>query len=373
MNPLFQRLLDDAARQTRTGNLRGATAAIKAALGRMAARPPMPPTPTMTPAQRSNAPGAATQPGRFIDGKHADAAGSRDYKLYIPPQYKGQALPLVVMLHGCTQDPDDFARGTGMNDAARAQGFFVLYPAQTQNANMQRCWNWFKHNHQQRGRGEPALLAGMTRAVMAQYGIDPQRVHVAGLSAGGAMAAILGDTYPDVFAAVGVHSGLATGAASDVGSALAAMQGAGGVRTNTGLSGLPGLRSRAPAAERPQAPRAAAAPATIVFHGDADHTVHPGNGDEVAAACMASSEGGAGWSAQAAPPERGRSDNGLEYTRRLHRDAAGRVRCEHWLVHGAGHAWSGGRADGSYTDPHGPDATREMLRFFFANPARPVH
>ncbi|CAN7754623.1 MULTISPECIES: extracellular catalytic domain type 1 short-chain-length polyhydroxyalkanoate depolymerase [unclassified Variovorax] len=165
------------------------------------------------------------------------------------------------MLHGCTQGLDDFAAGTAMNEAALAQGFFVLYPAQSQQANPQHCWKWFKHNHQRRGRGEPALLAGMTRDVMARHAIDPERVHVAGLSAGGAMAAILGDAYPDLHAAVGAHSGLAAGVASDLPSALAAMKG-GGTNVLSVPSGVP----------------------TVVFHGDADATVHPCNGEQVIAA-----------------------------------------------------------------------------------------
>jgi poly(hydroxyalkanoate) depolymerase family esterase len=241
------------------------------------------------------------------------------------------------MLHGCTQDPDDFAAGTGMNDAARERGCFVLYPAQAQKANPSRCWNWFKHNHQQRGRGEPALLAGMTRAVMQRHAVDPQRVYVAGLSAGGAMAAILGDAYPDLYAAVGVHSGLPAGSATNVKSAFEAMK-AGSTATPTGQ-----------------------APPTIVFHGDQDATVHPVNGERVAAS-----------SAGAAQPssEQARSGNGRAYTRRVYRDEAGGVRTEHWTVHGAGHAWSGGRADGSYTDAKGPDATAEMLRFFLEHPLR---
>jgi poly(hydroxyalkanoate) depolymerase family esterase len=345
MNPTFQRLMAEATRLTQAGKLHDATAAIRAALGGAAAR------------AASNDPcvidvearevdvetAAAVRPvpaaGQFIAGSHTDSAGTREYKLYVPPGYHGQALPLVVMLHGCTQNPDDFAVGTGMNDAALERDFFALYPAQAQHVNASRCWNWFKHNHQRRGRGEPALLAGMTRDVMERYNIDAQRVYVAGLSAGGAMAAILGDAYPDLFAAVGVHSGLPAGSATDVKSAFTAMKG-GAAATSTGR-----------------------APPTIVFHGDQDTTVHPANGEQVVAASAG---------AACAELERARSDNGREYTRRIYRDERGRVVAEHWAVHGAGHAWSGGSAQGSYTDAKGPDATEAMLRFFFANALDPA-
>lgn len=355
-NPAFQNAMTEATRLMRSGNLQAATAAIQAALSGAAApaapaafddlnvidvqahevrreadQPQQPPPKAAPPVQ----PGVA---GQFISGSHAEAsAGQRDYKLYIPPAAAdGQPLPLVVMLHGCTQNPDDFAAGTGMNEAARQRGFYVLYPAQTQRANASGCWNWFKHSHQKRGRGEPALLASMTREVMARHRIDPQRVYVAGLSAGGAMAAILGDAYPELFAAVGVHSGLPSGAASTMQEALGAMK--------------TGAARRA---------RTTASPPTIVFHGDADAVVHPANGEQAVAA-----------SAGAARPEpqRARSRNGREYTRRLYKAADGRVVAEHWAVHGAGHAWSGGSAQGSYTDAQGPDATDEMLRFFFENP-----
>jgi len=371
MHPEFQRLMEDATRLVRGGDLQGATAAIQAALQGHAvpgaAATGMPPRPSEividieareidapsvdAPQIDCPPPGVEPRPHRrpqpaaapaqaadtFVAGRFSDGRMQREYKLYIPPQAAEGPLPLVVMLHGCTQDPDDFAAGTRMNEAGRAQGCFVLYPAQSQQANPQRCWNWFKHSHQQRGRGEPALLAALTREVIARHGIDRRRVYVAGLSAGGAMASILGQAYPDLFAAVGVHSGLAAGAASDLPSALAAM------------------RSGAAAANpRPGVP-------TIVFHGDADSTVHPANGEHVITGRVGASDG-------APEVDHQRAAGGRGYTRHVHRSPAGEVLAEHWVVHGSGHAWSGGSRQGSYTDPGGPDATAQMLRFFLQHP-----
>lgn len=391
MNPQFQQHMAEATRLTRLGDVAAATALIQAALGGVAlagtpadataaartsaagsdvidvvARvvpPPQAPVPVPVlsmpagPFARAGAapdgarvaadapqrPAARTapdaqpgrEPARFVAGRFQHpTAGARDYKLFLPPGAGEQPRPLVLMLHGCTQTPDDFAAGTRMNEAAAAQGVVVLYPAQSVQMNPQRCWNWFKRQHQQRDRGEPALLAALVRQVVADQRIDPSRVYVAGLSAGGAMAAVLGQAYPDLFAAVGVHSGLASGAAGDLPSALAAMQ-----------SGAP-----APRASRPMP--------TIVFHGDRDATVNPANGAQVFAA--ATPPGATAHTERIARP------GARAHTRQQQRDAHGRVVAEHWLVHGAAHAWSGGSSAGSYTDPQGPDATREMLRFFLS-------
>jgi poly(hydroxyalkanoate) depolymerase family esterase len=272
---------------------------------------------------------------RFIAGTFVNAAGSRSYKLFIPSGCQGQPLPLVVMLHGCTQSPDDFAAGTRMNFMAEERNCFVVYPEQPSGANQAKCWNWFRPGDQQRGGGEPSLIAGITRQVMRDYPIDPRRVYVAGLSAGGAAAAIMAATHADLYAAVGIHSGLACGSASDLRTAFVAMRQGGGSKIADAGPPVP----------------------AIVFHGDRDTTVHPNNGDRI----IEQSAKVAGLQAKVIG---GRVPHGHAYTRTSLADAGGRTVSEHWNVHGAAHAWSGGSPAGSYTDPRGPDATREMLRFF---------
>jgi poly(hydroxyalkanoate) depolymerase family esterase len=275
---------------------------------------------------------------RFIEGTYSNPAGSRAYKLFVPSRYQGQPLPLVVMLHGCTQSPDDFAAGTRMNFIAEEQTCFVVYPAQRSEANQSKCWNWFRSADQQRGGGEPSLIAGITRQIMRDYSVDPKRVYVGGLSAGAAAAAIMGATYNDLYAAVGIHSGLACGAATDMPSAFAAMRRGGGPGRRVVSGGGPPVP-------------------VIIFHGDRDTTVHPNNGGQVL-------EQAIGTTSTQKKVHRGQIPGGHSYTRTTHTDAGGREILEHWNIHGAGHAWSGGSPAGSYTDPRGPDATREMLRFF---------
>jgi len=282
--------------------------------------------------------------GKFIEAVYTNAAGSRAYKLYIPSHYQGQALPLIVMLHGGTQTPDDFAAGTRMNLIAEEQTCLVVYPAQPGHANPAKCWNWFRANDQRRGRGEPSLIAGITRQVMHDYSVDAERVYVGGLSAGAAAAAVMGATYPDLYAAIGVHSGLACGAADDVISAFAAMRGDSRYSAGSGEA-TDILENRQPFVP------------TIVFHGDRDNIVHPRNADHVISCSLRALK----WQKKV---DRGCVPNGHAYTRTIHTDGNGRVMLEQWSIHGAGHAWSGGSPAGSYTDPRGPDAAREMLRFF---------
>lgn len=272
----------------------------------------------------------------FSTGTHGSELGARSYMLYVPKVATTATgpLPLIVMLHGCGQSPRDFARGTGMNTLAEEFGFLVLYPEQARKAHNHRCWNWYRTEDQGRGAGEPALIANMTRQIIKEQNIDPAKVYVSGLSAGGSAALILADAYPDIFAAVGVHSGLAVGAAHDANSVPRAMQfGATGRR----LTG--------------QIP-------TIIFHGDADKVVSPRNGRFIAIRAVET------YSNLDKTEKTGRVAGGRDFTRIVHRVGRGRSYAEQWVLHSAGHAWSGGHAAGSYTDPKGPDASREMVRFF---------
>ncbi len=273
---------------------------------------------------------------RLVDHTYRNRAGSRHYKVYTPANASVPGAPLLVMLHGCSQSADDLAVATRMNELAEEHGFVVVYPVQSSRANRAKCWNWFEALHQRRNQGEPSLIAGITRTLLRQ-GLDPRRVYVAGLSAGGAMAAVMGAEYPDLYAAIGVHSGLPHAAAQDYASALAAMSGRRSGR-HSARGGEAGAR-RIP---------------TIAFHGDEDSTVHPSNSDFVrAAGSRVAVE--QGWR------------NGRSFTRTVQFDAGGRPSFEQWVVHGAGHAWIGGRPGASFADPLGPDASREMLRFFLSH------
>jgi poly(hydroxyalkanoate) depolymerase family esterase len=277
---------------------------------------------------------------QYLAGTHRSTAGSRRYKLYVPAGRK-RPSGLILMLHGCGQTPDDFAVGTRMNALAEKHGIAVAYPAQTSGHNAASCWNWFKPGDQGRDAGEPAILASLTRKLMREFGLSRDAVFVAGLSAGGAMAAILADIYPDLFSAAGIHSGLARGAARDVVSAMAAMRRGGGA--------APALAAEPDPVRR------------IVFHGDSDRTVHPSNAAVIVAAAL----GGA------AQPTRvtKRSVRGRSYVRSDFAGPEGVQMLELWMLDGAGHAWSGGRTAGSFTDSKGPDASAQMIRFFLTKSA----
>mgnify|MGYP001952322000 CR=1 FL=1 len=351
MNTLLSGLMRDAAQLTRDGRLVDATQLIQRALRGETSPTEAPPTAArpmveddvieaqvrVVDVEQTPAPRAAEAADAWTQGSFTHQGRTVDYMLFVPASASAQpaaARPLVLMLHGCTQGAADFAAGTRMNERARESGCIVLYPEQAKRAHGQKCWNWFKTQHQARGRGEPALLAALTEHIVAQQRADRSRVYVAGLSAGGAMADVLGHCYPELYAAVGVHSGLPHGAAHDMMSALNAMR--------TGSPAARGATTQG-------------SPPTIVFHGDADPTVHPGNGRAIVAGAMPGTV------------SEGLSAAGRRYTRTVHPASPGRGDAEHWVLHGAGHAWSGGSAAGSYTQPDGVDASREMLRFFLAH------
>jgi poly(hydroxyalkanoate) depolymerase family esterase len=338
----IQRALSSAGLNTKSGLVNGVTETINKALSAagLTHRAETNRAETQSPVGHAE---ERVGEGRFLERSFTNDAGTRDYKLYIPASYSAettQRVPMLVMLHGCTQSPDDFAAGTQMNSLAEEHGFLVVYPAQAANANGSRCWNWFRPEDQRRDLGEPSIIAGITREVASTYRVDPRRIFVAGLSAGASMALILGDMYPELYAAVGAHSGPPYWAAHDVPSAFAAMQG----RVK---------RSHAPSSTR-----------TIIFHGDEDRTVNASNAD----ALVEHVTGGGATKPVRGDEKAGTAAGGRRYRRTDYLDPANNAIAEHWVVHGAGHAWSGGSRSGSFTDPAGPDASAEMVRFFLSQP-----
>ncbi|MED4020775.1 PHB depolymerase family esterase [Priestia aryabhattai] len=287
----------------------------------------------------------------------------RTYKLYVPSSYQGgAALPLVVMLHGCTQDPDQFAAGTQMNALAETEKFFVLYPEQPSSANSNKCWNWFDTAHQSRGSGEPALIAGMVNQIKSSYSIDADQVFVGGLSAGAAMSVIMGATYPDIFAAISVGAGLEYKAATSVTGAYTAMS-----------SGGPNPIQQGDLAYSSMGEHKRVVP-VILFHGTADYTVAPINAHQILSQWAQTNDRASDGldnnniddTADQTLP--GTVSGGRSYTQYIYKDTAGKTVMEKYMIEGMGHAWSGGSTSGSYTDPKGPNATKLSWNFFKNHP-----
>jgi len=301
---------------------------------------------------------------QYVSGKSAD---NRPYMVYTPAHYQvGTVVPLVVMLHGCTQTAEDFAAGTQMNQLAEQYGFIVVYPQQTAKENQNRCWNWFTSSNQTRGRGEPASIAGVVHALVEQtshWTIDTNRIYVAGISAGASMAVVLGATYPDIFAAIGVHSGIEYQAATNLPQSLKVMRRGG---PDPVLQGQRAHEAMGNFARRVP---------TIVFHGTQDPIVSPINGEQIVQQWIQTNQLTLNGTYQADfhRPSRttaGQVPGGRAYTVSSWTDTNGEEVQVYWKVQGLGHAWSGGSPNGSYTDPLGPKASLAMHQFFMDHPLR---
>ncbi len=309
---------------------------------------PPPPTPVIV---VDSIAAAAAATGEFLLGEIATPNGPRRFKLYVPSRYdKSRPAPLLVVLHGCTQDPDDIARGTRFNAIAEEKGILVAYPEQPQKANGLKCWNWFDAAHQRRDQGEPALIAGITQRVMADYTVDARRVYLIGLSAGAAMALTVAYAYSEVFAAAGVHSGIAYGAATSVADAVKAMGAGAADPASLASAVVKGMGSRRhfPA---------------IVFQGRADKSVKVVNVSQVVSQL---SESHAAGGLKKLAETTGTTEGGYRFTKVVYGNR--RPLIEEWIVDELGHAWSGGSSEGTYTDPKGPDASREIVRFLLEHP-----
>lgn len=302
--------------------------------------------------------------GEWQRGSATGASGSRNYALWVPAGYdKRKATPLVMMLHGCMQKPEDLAAISGMNAVAEQHNFLVVYPEQIPAANPLKCWNWFDPQNQTRGSGEPSLLAAIVAKVQTTHKVNPKKIFVAGISAGGAMAVVMAATYPDLFSGVGTSAGLAYKTATSVQTGLAAMkQGSADPRQLESLvySAMnEGLRVR----------RKKSLP-IIVFQGSVDPYVNPLNADQLIVQWAATNDflddGKYNQSVKAEIAETvaGNVPAGYSFTRSIYQDKAGRLLMEKWIVNGLAHAWSGSPAASTFGDPKGPDASKEMWRFF---------
>jgi len=287
---------------------------------------------------------------RFIAGSYTNFSGSLKYHLFIPSNYHA-GMPLLVMLHGCNQDAEVFATGTRMNLHAEQLGFVVLYPAQSKLANVNKCWNWYKPINQYRDMGEPAVIAGMTKKIINKYKINPHKVYIAGLSAGAAMAYIVGSVYSDIYAAIGVHSGLLYRGINNMFSALAAMK-----TGSEQIAKIEELQNKNTDNDHHHTTNLAGTQPLIIFHGDSDQVVDAQNATDLMAYHRQKNLLNEQYHKQTSTHD--------SHTRTTYQNKKGENLAEQWIIHGAGHAWSGGSRDGNFTDENGPDASLEMARFF---------
>lgn len=321
-------------------------------------------TTARAPAGGVSSPAGVAAPGRWVSGEYTNAAGTRKYQLYLPAGYDASRTHmLVVLLHGCTQDAADIARGTRIAEHADRDGFIALLPEQPESANAKKCWNWYDPAHQARGAGEPSIIDGMTAKVIAGYPVDPERVHLAGISAGAGMAALVAVAYPETYASVAFHSGIAWRGATNVMAALGVMaKGPSATEADT-------LGARAAAA---MGARKRAIPA-LVIHGGSDKVVNPANAAALArqwtrmnASVRPLDDAPIALQDAAGNNERSGEANGYHWTRASF--GAGEAVVDELIIAELGHAWSGGSSTGTFTDEHGPDATGEIVRFFTEHP-----
>jgi len=302
--------------------------------------------------------------GKWVEGSAASASGSRKYRLWVPATYDAQLpCPLVMMLHGCQQSPDDLVAFSGMNAVANRNNVLVLYPEQPTEANPMRCWNWFDPQHQSRGAGEPSILAAVIDKVRSSHNVDPNRVYVAGLSAGAAMAVVLGTTYPDLFTAIGVIAGLQFGAGTSPASGHSAMRRGGPDPLQQGLLAFQAMNAGLVSNPKRRMP-------LIAFQGTDDPYVHPINIDQLITqwgetnACLGGARQNESVLDRDGKLTKGKVSGGYSFHKYTYEDAAGRLLMEKWMVEGLGHAWPGSPAAGPFADPKGPNASAEMWRFF---------
>ena len=301
--------------------------------------------------------------GSWTSGTVKNASGSLDYKLFVSSTYrKDKPVPLVLMLHGCTQKAEELAAISGFNELADKNSFLVAYPEQSAAANPLRCWNWFDPKHQSRDAGESSLIAAVIQDIRASYTIDQKRTYAVGISAGGAMAVVMGTTYPELFAGLAVIAGMEYKAGLTVQEGLAAMKQGGPDPNQQGILAFQAIQ-KSPAGSVMRLP-------LIVFQGTKDPYLNPVNADQLIAQWaqthdyLDDGKDNDSVNVQSASEKTGVVPNGYRFTKYSYNDSKGHLLLEKWIVEGLGHAWPGSSAANPFADAKGPNASEEILRFF---------